>query len=64
MHLQTVNLPAGKMFNIYIEEIPQAIVDEHPRKMILFAAPCDLEIIRAGERAIVTGTPAGRDDLV
>jgi hypothetical protein len=56
MHLQMVNLPAGKMFNIYIEEIPhKTTVYEHPRTMIFFAGPCDLEITRDGERVIVTG---------
>ena len=62
MHLQTVNLPAGKMFNIYIEEIPhKTTVYEHPRTMIFFAGPCDLEITRDGERVIVTGKSATAD---
>jgi len=56
MHTRTVNLPAGRMFNIYIEEIPhKTTLYEHPRTMIFFAAPCDLEITRDGDRVIVTG---------
>ena len=65
MHLQTVNLPAGKMFNIYIEEIPhKTTVYEHPRTMIFFAGPCNLEITRDGERVIATGIPGALDSLV
>jgi len=57
MHTETVNLPDGMMFNIYIEEIPhKTTVYEHPRTMIVFDGPCDLEIIRAGERVVVTGS--------
>jgi hypothetical protein len=33
MHTQTVNLPAGSVFDIYVEEIP------HPRTMIFFNGP-------------------------
>ena len=56
MHTKTVNLPDGMMFNIYIEEIPhKTTVYEHPRTMIVFDGPCDLEITRAGERVVVTG---------
>ena len=56
MHTQTVNLPDGTMFNIYIEEIPhKSTVYEHPRTMIFFDSPCDLEITRLGERVVVTG---------
>ena len=43
MHTKTVNLPAGMLFNIYIEEIPhKTTVYEHPRTMIFFDRPCDL----------------------
>jgi hypothetical protein len=57
MHTQTVNLPAGRMFDVYIEEIPhKTTVYEHPRTMILFHGPCDLQIIREGDKVIVTGT--------
>ena len=64
MHTKTVNLPAGTLFNIYIEEIPhKTTVYEHPRTMIFFDGPCDLEITRDGERVIVTGVPNPRDNL-
>ena len=64
MHTRTVDLPHGMMFNIYIEEIPhKTTVYEHPRTMIFFDGPCDLEITRDGERVIVTGMPSARDPL-
>ena len=57
MHTKTVDLPAGLSFNIYIEEIPhQTTVYEHPRTMIFFSGPCDLEITRDGDRVVVSGT--------
>ena len=35
MHTKTVNLPAGSVFDIYVEEIThKATVYEHPRTMI------------------------------
>jgi hypothetical protein len=56
MHTQTVNLPAGSLFNIYIEEIPhKTTVYEHPRTMIFFKGPCDLRIARDGDKVIVMG---------
>ena len=56
MHTQTVNLPAGSFFPIYVEEIPhKTTVYEHPRTMIFFTAPADLRITRDGERVIVSG---------
>jgi hypothetical protein len=59
MHTKTVNLPDGIMFNIYIEEIPhKSTVYEHPRTMIFFDTPCDLEITQDGERVVVTGLPS------
>lgn len=62
MHTRTVNLPAGFMWDIYVEEIPhKATIYEHPRTMIFFNAPCDVRIARDGSRIIVTGrsqTPA------
>ena len=64
MHTKTVNLPAGTLFNIYIEEIPhKTTVYEHPRTMIFFDGPCDLEITRDGERVIVTGVPSAGESL-
>lgn len=56
MHTRTVNFPAGRMFDVYIEEIPhKTTVYEHPRTMIFFDRPCDLQIVREGEKVIVTG---------
>ncbi len=56
MHTKTVNLPAGEMFNIYIEDIPhKTTVYEHPRTTIFFSGPCDLEITRDGDRVVVLG---------
>jgi hypothetical protein len=52
MHTKTVNLPAGAVFDIYVEEIPhKATVYEHPRTMIFFNGPCDLRIARDGNIA-------------
>ena len=40
MHTKTVNLRAGSVFDIYIEEMPhKATVYEHPRTMIFFNGP-------------------------
>ena len=65
MHTETVNLPTGKLFNIYVEEIGhKTTVYEHPRTMIYFDGPYDLRITRDGERVIVTGAPNLHDDLV
>ena len=56
MHTQTVNFPSGSLFNIYVEEIPhKTTVYEHPRTMIFFEGPCDLQITREGDKVIVTG---------
>lgn len=56
MHTRTLNFPAGRMFDVYIEEIPhKTTVYEHPRTMIFFDRPCDLQIVREGEKVIVTG---------
>jgi hypothetical protein len=56
MHTKTVNLPLNTLFDIYIEAIPhKTTVYEHPRTMIFFAGPCDLEITRDGHRIIVQG---------
>jgi hypothetical protein len=59
MHARTVNFPAGRMFDIYVEEIPhKTTVYEHPRTMIFFTGPCDLQIARDGDRVVVTGSAA------
>lgn len=56
MHTRTINLPGGRLFDIYIEEIPhKTTVYEHPRTMVLFAEPCDLSITRDGDKVVVTG---------
>jgi hypothetical protein len=62
MHTRTVNFPSGRMFDIYIEEIPhKTTVYEHPRTMIFFDGPCDLQIVREGDRVIVTGSASRRN---
>ena len=51
MHTKTVNLPAGSVFDIYVEEIPhKATVYEHPRTMIFFNGPCDVQLFVTGIR--------------
>src|SRR5512147_2551857 len=58
MHTETVNLPAGKFFSVYVEEIAhKTTLFEHPPTMIYFDGPYDLRVTRDGERVIVTGTP-------
>ena len=58
MHMKTVNLPAGAIFDVYVEEIPhKATVYEYPRTMIFFDGPCDVEIVRDGNKVIVRGAP-------
>jgi hypothetical protein len=61
MHTKTVNLPGGAVFDIYVEAIPhKATVYEHPRTMIFFEGPCDVEITRDESKVIVKGvTPPG-----
>ena len=62
MHTKTVNLPAGTLFDIFIEEIPhKTTLYEHPRTMIFFNGPCNLEIFREGNRIIVRGTGDRQD---
>jgi len=56
MHTQTINLPGNAIFDIYVEEIPhKTTVYEHPRTMIFFTGPCDIEIVREGNKIIVRG---------
>ncbi len=56
MHTKTVNLPAGSIFDIYVEEVPhKTTVYEHPRTMIFFTGPCDVEIVRDGNTVMVRG---------
>ena len=65
MHTRTVNLTAGSIFDIYIEEIPhKTTVYEHLRTMIFFERSCDLEIGRDGSKVIVKGLlPDRRQNL-
>lgn len=59
MHTRTIDLPAGRLFDIYVEAIPhKTTVYEHPRTMIFFAGPCDLRITRDGDHVIVSGETA------
>src|ERR1051325_3684503 len=54
MHTKTVNLAQGRVFDIYVEEVRhKSTVYEHPRTMIFFDRPCDIEIVRDGEKIIV-----------
>jgi hypothetical protein len=63
MHSKTVNLPEGRVFDIYVEEIPhKSTVYEHPRTMIFFSDPCDLEVLRDGERIIVRRSAPANDE--
>ena len=58
MHTQSANLPAGSVFDVYVEEVPhKATVYEHPRTMIFFDGPCDIRISRDGNRIVVSGGP-------
>jgi hypothetical protein len=62
MHTKTVNLPSGRIFNVYIEEIPhKTTVYEHPRTMIFFNRPCDLRMTRDGDKVIVMGVSPSQD---
>jgi len=55
LHTKTVNLPAGRIFDICIEEIPhKTTVCEHPRTMIFFNGPCDLENTCDGDKVVVS----------
>jgi hypothetical protein len=62
MHTKTINLPSGSIFDIYVEEIPhKATVYEHPRTMIFFEGPCDVDIARDGNKVIVKGTSSDQN---
>jgi len=64
MHTETLNLPAGKVFTIYVEEIGhKTTVYEHPRTMIYFDGPYDLRVTREGERVIVSGAANPRESM-
>ena len=56
MHTKSVDLPADIPFDIFVEEIPhKTTIYVYPRIMIYFAGPCDLEIVRDGNRIVVRG---------
>jgi hypothetical protein len=56
MHTKTVNLPTGSVFDVYVEEIPhKATVYEHPRTMVFFSGPCDIRIVRDGNKIVISG---------
>jgi hypothetical protein len=58
MHTKTIHLPAMTGFDVYVEEIPhKTTVYEHPRTMIFFNRPCDLVIVRDGNKIVVRGSP-------
>ena len=64
MHTRTIDLPSGKIFNIFVEEIPhKTTLYEHPRTMIFFTQPCDLRISRDGEKVIVTGIEKSESEV-
>lgn len=51
-----VDLPAGVLFDIFVEEISHmCTIYEHPRTIIYFKGPSALEIVRDGNRIIVRG---------
>lgn len=63
MHTETVNLPANRLFTIYVEEIGhKTTIYEHPKSIIYFDGPYDLRVTREGERVMVAGTPNVRVD--
>ena len=65
MHTKTVNLPQGRVFDIYVEEVPhKATVYEHPRTMIFFSGPCKIEIVRDGDKIIVRASDQESDENV
>jgi hypothetical protein len=58
MHTQPIHLPGGSIFDIYVEEIPhKATVYEHPRAMIFFAGPCNVELTRDANKIIAKRAP-------
>jgi hypothetical protein len=65
MHTKAVNLPTGSIFDIYVEEIPhKATVYEHPRTMVFFSGPCDVRIVRNGNRIVISGEPQKLDSKI
>ncbi len=56
-HIKSVELPGDiPLFDIFVEEIPhKATVYEHPRTMIHLAGPCELEIVRDGNKINIRG---------
>ncbi len=59
-HIKSVELPGDiLLFDVFIEDIPhKTTIYEHPRIMIHLAGPCDLEIVRDGNKIILRGCRA------
>lgn len=58
MHTKKIDLPSDALFDIFVEEIPhKSTVYEYPRALIYFDGPCDVEILRDGNKIIVRGCP-------
>jgi len=56
MHTKKVDLPSDALFDIFVEEIPhKSTVYEYPRTLIYLEGPCDIEIVRDGNKIIVRG---------
>lgn len=56
MHTKKIELPCDAVCDVFIEEIPhKTTLYQHPRTLIYLDGPCDLEIIREGNRIIVRG---------
>ena len=53
-HAKRIELPAHASSQIFVEEIPhKCTVYEHPRTLVYFDGPCDIEIRRDGNKVIV-----------
>ena len=56
MHTKKIELPSDTLFDIFVEEIPhKSTIYEYPRTLIYLEGPCDLEVIREGNKIIVRG---------
>ncbi|TMA11668.1 MAG: hypothetical protein E6J89_07085 [Deltaproteobacteria bacterium] len=56
MHTKKIELPSDTLFDIFVEEIPhKSTIYEYPRTLIYLDGPCDLELVREGNKVIVRG---------
>lgn len=56
MHTKKIDLPAGTLFDIMVEEIPhKTTLYQYPHTLVYFDGPCDVEICREGNKIIVRG---------